>query len=110
MATITHCDKCNDIITRNTDYGLITGRRHKFDLCETCMAAIGEWIKTGRRSQRGHDSRLLTIAEVGTRLSLSKRSVQRLMADGQLQRVKMGSSIRVSEKQLAAFIAGGGGG
>ncbi len=48
---------------------------------------------------------LLTLAEVGTRLSLSTRAVYRLIARGDLpQPIKVGGASRLLESDLATLI------
>lgn len=50
-------------------------------------------------------SQLLKVEEVAARLSLSVDHTYRLIERGDLERVKIGTSVRVSEGSLAAFIA-----
>lgn len=48
---------------------------------------------------------LLTLAEVATRLSLSKRAIYRLIARGSLPRpVKIGGATRLCESDLTQFL------
>lgn len=47
---------------------------------------------------------LLTIAEVSTRLRLSRAAVYRLISNGSLRSVKIGRSRRVAEQDLYDFI------
>ncbi len=48
---------------------------------------------------------LLTLAQVAQRLALSRRTVQRLIAAGELRAVRFGRAVRVTERELAAFVA-----
>lgn len=50
-------------------------------------------------------TQLLKVDEVATRLALSPGHVYRLAERGDIETVKIGTSLRVSEKALAAFIA-----
>lgn len=49
--------------------------------------------------------RLLTVPEVAELLHCSRRSVERLIASGRIRPTKVGSLTRVTEKELAAYIA-----
>lgn len=49
--------------------------------------------------------RLLSIAIVAVHLSVSQKTVRRLIADGQLPTHRVGRQLRVSEADLAAFVA-----
>lgn len=48
---------------------------------------------------------LLTLPQVAERLAVSRRTVQRLIDAGELRPVRFGHSIRVTERELAAFVA-----
>ncbi len=48
---------------------------------------------------------LLTLAEVATRLRVSRRTVQRLVASGQLRVVKVASKSLVTDAEVEAFVA-----
>jgi excisionase family DNA binding protein len=50
--------------------------------------------------------RLLTVAVVADRLSLSKESVYRFVRRGRLAGVKAGSALRIRASSVEAFIAG----
>jgi excisionase family DNA binding protein len=50
---------------------------------------------------------LLTAAEVAEMLSVSLRSVRRLIKDGKLPIVHVGRSVRIRLEALEAFINGG---
>lgn len=50
----------------------------------------------------------LTIGEAAKRLSVSSMTIRRLLADGQLSKVAIGRSIRVSARSVEAFIERGG--
>jgi excisionase family DNA binding protein len=47
---------------------------------------------------------LLTIKEAAKRCQVSPRSVRRWIDDEQLQPVRFGRSVRISERDLAVFI------
>jgi excisionase family DNA binding protein len=49
--------------------------------------------------------KLLTIDEVADRTSLSERTVRRLIASGALPAHRIGRAVRVSEDDLARFLA-----
>lgn len=48
---------------------------------------------------------LLTLQEVADRLRVSTRTVQRLMASGQLRFVKIGSRTLFTAKEVEAYLA-----
>lgn len=48
---------------------------------------------------------LLSAKEVAQRLNLSLRTVRRLIASGALATIRIGSSVRISEADLQAFVA-----
>jgi excisionase family DNA binding protein len=50
-------------------------------------------------------SRLLTIAEVADALRISRSSIYRLFDAGQLARVQIGASHRVTSAEIERFIA-----
>ena len=50
-------------------------------------------------------SRFLTIHDVAERLGVCERTVQRWITDGQLVAHKFGHLVRISEADLALFIA-----
>lgn len=47
----------------------------------------------------------LSVSEVAKRLSISEKSVRRWVAVGDLHHHKLGASIRISEDDLASFLA-----
>lgn len=49
--------------------------------------------------------RLLTLDTVAERLAVSRRTVQRLIDAGELRPVRFGRSVRITERELAAFVA-----
>jgi excisionase family DNA binding protein len=51
-------------------------------------------------------SQFMTKAQVSSRLLLSIRSVDRLLATGKLQAVKLGRAVRISTESVDRFIAG----
>lgn len=51
------------------------------------------------------DTTLLTVLQVAERLQTSQRTIRRAIAAGELAVHRIGSSIRVSEADLAAFLA-----
>lgn len=50
-------------------------------------------------------ARLLTLDDVAERLAVSRRTAERLVASGQLRIVRFGGNVRVTERELAAFVA-----
>lgn len=52
-----------------------------------------------------HGEQLLTVADVCGRLKLGKSKVHEYIARGELESFKIGSARRVTEQQLADFIA-----
>lgn len=48
---------------------------------------------------------LLTLSQVAERLAVSRRTVQRLIDAGELRPVRFGRSVRLTERELAAFVA-----
>ena len=49
--------------------------------------------------------RLLTLDTVAERLAVSRRTVERFVRRGELRVVRFGASVRVTERELAAFVA-----
>ena len=49
---------------------------------------------------------LLRVAEVASHLSVSIRTVRRLIADGSVQIIRVGSAVRVSPEALSAYVTG----
>lgn len=47
----------------------------------------------------------LTIHQVADQLGVSDKTVRRWVWDGELRHHRLGSSIRISEEDLAAFLA-----
>jgi excisionase family DNA binding protein len=47
---------------------------------------------------------LLTLDQVAERLAVSRRTVQRLIDGRELRAVRFGRSVRVTERELAAFV------
>jgi excisionase family DNA binding protein len=52
-----------------------------------------------------HGEQLLTVADVCTRLKMGKSKVFELLATGELESLKIDGARRVTEGQLADFIA-----
>ena len=48
---------------------------------------------------------LLTIGEAADRLRVSRRTVEMLLAAGEIGTVRIGRSVRIAEHHLAAFVA-----
>lgn len=48
---------------------------------------------------------LLTLDVVAKRLSVSRRTVGRLIEAGELRTVRFGGNVRITERELAAFVA-----
>jgi excisionase family DNA binding protein len=48
--------------------------------------------------------RMLTAAEIAERLKVSIRSVRRWIASGDLQALRLGRSVRVTEDELMRFL------
>lgn len=51
------------------------------------------------------DTILLTVRQVAERLQTSQRTIRRAIATGELAVHRIGSSIRVSDADLAVFLA-----
>jgi excisionase family DNA binding protein len=49
--------------------------------------------------------RLLSVATVASHLDVSTKTVRRLLKDGQLPNLRVGRQIRISERDLADFLA-----
>jgi excisionase family DNA binding protein len=49
--------------------------------------------------------RLLSVATVANHLGVSTKTVRRLIKDGQLPSLRVGRQIRMSERDLADFLA-----
>jgi excisionase family DNA binding protein len=49
---------------------------------------------------------LLTLDEVAEQLGCSRRTVERLVSEGRLRVVRIRRLVRVTERELAAFVAG----
>ena len=54
--------------------------------------------------QPTHAIRLLTAEMVAHRLSMSARTVRRLIADGKLPSIRIGAAVRVEESALRDFV------
>jgi len=50
-------------------------------------------------------SDLLTLNDVADRLQVSRRTVERLVAAGRIRIVRVGRLIRVTERELEAYVA-----
>lgn len=50
--------------------------------------------------------RLLTIKDVAERLQVSGRTINRVVANGDLTVIRIGRAVRVSEEALKAFLTG----
>ena len=48
---------------------------------------------------------LLTLNDVADRLQVSRRTVERLVAAGRIRIVRVGRLIRVTERELEAYVA-----
>ena len=48
---------------------------------------------------------LLTLDQVADRLQVSRRTVERLVAAGRIRIVRIGRAIRVTERELEAYVA-----
>ena len=71
-------------------------------LCHQSQPAIKNAMNHEENSQES----LLTLSEIGARLSLSKRAVYRLIARGDLPKpVKVGGASRLCLSDLEAFFA-----
>jgi excisionase family DNA binding protein len=49
---------------------------------------------------------LLRVADVASHLSVSIRTVRRLIADGSLQFIRVGRAVRVSPEALSTYMTG----
>ena len=50
-------------------------------------------------------TRLMTYDEVAERLSVSKRQVERIVSEGAIRPIYIGSAPRVTDRELEAYIA-----
>jgi excisionase family DNA binding protein len=57
------------------------------------------------RSKSTPAPRLMSVAAVALQLDVSQKTVRRLIEDGELPIHRIGRQIRISEPDLAAFIA-----
>ncbi len=48
---------------------------------------------------------LLTLEEAAKRLRLSRKTLERYIKRGELRVVRFGASVRITERELAAFVA-----
>lgn len=53
----------------------------------------------------GTEVSVLTLDQVAARLQVSRRTVNNLIRDGRIRPVRIGRSPRVTERELAAFLA-----
>jgi excisionase family DNA binding protein len=53
------------------------------------------------------DRNLLSVASVAERLDVSSKTVRRVIAAGKLRAHKVGRQVRVSEEDLALYLANG---
>lgn len=65
------------------------------------MKTAGPGVRVHRGSK---DERLLTVAEIADRLSVSTATVYKLCDRGELAHVRVLNAIRVGEADLAAFV------
>jgi excisionase family DNA binding protein len=56
----------------------------------------------------GRESRLVRIADAAAELALSQRSIWRLIANGELDAVRIGRSVRVTRESIDRLIDRGG--
>jgi excisionase family DNA binding protein len=49
---------------------------------------------------------VLTLDEAAERMRVSRRTVERLIAEGRIRPVRIGRSVRVTDRELEAFLAG----
>ena len=62
-------------------------------------------LTSGYRARGRPPTKLRTMAEVAEFLGISKRSVQRFAATGKLHVHRFGRAVRVSEADIAIFLA-----
>jgi excisionase family DNA binding protein len=53
----------------------------------------------------GNLTRLYSVAHMADQLGVSQKTVRRMIADGRLPACRIGRQLRISEHDLAAFIA-----
>lgn len=53
----------------------------------------------------GKEVAVLTLDQVADRLQVSRRTVNRLVAEGRIRPVRIGRSPRVTERELSAYVA-----
>lgn len=53
----------------------------------------------------GREVLVLTLDQAAERLQVSRRTVNRLVSEGRLRPVRIGRSPRITERELAAFVA-----
>lgn len=59
---------------------------------------------------RSQPMKLLTVPQVADRLAVSTRTVYRMVAEGQLETVKVRGCTRIVQDSVARFVDPGGGG
>lgn len=82
----------------------------ELEALRACLSQAWEGPEGTKLALRGpmsqHPPMLLTIAQAADQLALSERQVKRLIADGRLASVRIGTARRVRRADLAAFVAG----
>jgi len=108
MSTVTYCDRCASKSNISTNAVLQQGgKRH--DLCRNCYADALHWIKNvAELKPLGSPAALLlTKNDVATRMSVSKRTVDRMIANRQLKPVRVNNgSVRFTEQSILDYISG----
>lgn len=66
-------------------------------------------VSSNRDSEAGADQRLLKVAEVAQLLRVSKMTVYRLIASGELRSARVGRSYRLAEDDVNAYLKRGNG-
>lgn len=55
---------------------------------------------------QGEDTRFLTVKETAAHLSLCEKQIRRLIKKGDLVAYRFGGAIRISKKDIEAYMAG----
>lgn len=76
--------------------------------CDACLCpCCGTWFtELGEMSAAPGDHGFLTVAEVASRLRVSKQAAYRMIGSGELRAKRFGGSYRVATADLNAYVSG----
>ncbi len=108
LTDVSHC-KLQHHLSRNRRQGRVRAARSLGWPCSAVRQAPYPGLALGRQTSRRHvtgnapyraDTRFLTIFEVAVILRVSKRTVYRLVHDGDLEAIRVDGSFRIPERAI----------